>query len=130
MYQLQPLLVESDYRGAFAETLARFRRRAMLVVLTELAEQAVADTLLPALPLIARDHLVVVASVADPEVRGWALATPVEPGAAYRKAALADRRRTVARLRGLGAVVVDAPPGRLAPDLADAYLRVKATGRL
>jgi uncharacterized protein (DUF58 family) len=44
--------------------------------------------------------------------------------------ALADRRRTVARLRGLGAVVVDAPPGRLAPELADAYLRVKATGRL
>jgi uncharacterized protein (DUF58 family) len=134
MYQLQPLLVESDYRGAFAETLARFRRRAMLVILTELAEQAVAETLLPALPLIARDHLVVVASVADPEVRGWALATPVEPGAAYRKAAavaaLADRRRIVARLRGLGAVVVDAPPGRLAPDLADAYLRVKATGRL
>jgi hypothetical protein len=26
--------------------------------------------------------------------------------------------------------VVDAPPGRLAPDLADAYLRIKATGRL
>jgi uncharacterized protein (DUF58 family) len=134
MYQLQPLLAESDYRGAFAETLARFRRRAMLVVLTELAEQAVSETLLPALPLIARDHLVMVASVADPEVRGWALATPTEPGAAYRKAAavatLADRRRTVARLRGLGAVVVDAPPGRLAPDLADAYLRVKATGRL
>jgi hypothetical protein len=25
---------------------------------------------------------------------------------------------------------VDAPPGRLAPELADAYLRVKATGRL
>jgi uncharacterized protein (DUF58 family) len=134
MYQLEPLLVESDYRGAFAETLTRFRRRAMLVVLTELAEQAVSETLLPALPLIARDHLVVVASVADPEVRGWASATPVEPGAAYRKAAavaaLADRRRTVARLRSLGAVVVDAPPGRLAPDLADAYLRVKATGRL
>jgi uncharacterized protein (DUF58 family) len=134
MYALEPRLVESDYRGAFAETLTRFRRRAMLVVLTELAEQAVTETLLPALPLIARDHLVVVASVADPEVRGWALATPAEPGAAYRKAAaaaaLTDRRRTVARLRGLGAVVVDAPPGRLAPDLADAYLRVKATGRL
>jgi uncharacterized protein (DUF58 family) len=134
MYALEPRLVESDYRGTFAETLTRFRRRAMLVVLTELAEQAVTETLLPALPLIARDHLVVVASVADPEVRGWALATPAEPGAAYRKAAaaaaLADRRRTVARLRGLGAVVVDAPPGRLAPDLADAYLRVKATGRL
>src|SRR6266496_3115302 len=134
MCSLEPKLVESDYRGAFAATLARFRRRTMLVVLTELAEQAVTQSLLPALPLIARDHLVVVASVADPEVGDWATASPLEVGAAYRKAAataaLADRRRTVARLRGLGAVVVDALPGRLAPDLADAYLRVKATGRL
>ncbi len=134
MYALEPRLVESDYRGAFAETLVRFRRRAMLVILTELAEQAVAETLLPALPLIARNHLVVVASVTDPEVEGWARSTPAEAGAAYRKAAatasLEARRRTVARLRGLGAVVVDARPGRLAPELADAYLRVKATGRL
>jgi uncharacterized protein (DUF58 family) len=134
LYSLEPELVESDYRGAFATTLARFRRRTMLVVLTELAEQAVTQSLVPALPLIARDHLVVVASVTDPEVREWAAASPIEAGAAYRKAAataaLADRRRVVARLRGLGAVVVDAPPGHLAPDLADAYLKVKATGRL
>jgi uncharacterized protein (DUF58 family) len=134
MYSLEPKLVESDYRGAFAATLSRFRRRTMLVVLTELAEQAVTQSLVPALPLIARDHLMVVASVTDPEVSQWATSSPLEAGAAYRKAAataaLADRRRTVARLRGLGAVVVDAPPRRLAPDLADAYLKVKATGRL
>ncbi len=134
MYSLEPKLVESDYRGAFAATLSRFRRRTMLVVLTELAEQAVTQSLVPALPLIARDHLMVVASVTDPQVSQWATSSPLEPGAAYRKAAataaLDDRRRTVARLRGLGAVVVDAPPGRLAPDLADAYLKVKATGRL
>jgi uncharacterized protein (DUF58 family) len=134
MYSLEPRLVESDYRGAFAATLSRFRRRTMLVVLTELAEQAVTQSLIPALPLIARDHLMVVASVTDPEVSNWATSSPLEAGAAYRKAAataaLADRRRTVARLRGLGAVVVDAPPRRLAPELADAYLRVKATGRL
>ena len=134
MYALDPELVESDYRGAFVETLARFRRRALLVIFTELAEQAMAETLLPALPLIARDHLVVIASVRDPEVIRWARSAPVEGGTAYRKAAavaaLAQRRRTVARLRSLGATVVDAPPGRLAPELADAYLRVKATGRL
>jgi uncharacterized protein (DUF58 family) len=134
MYSLEPKLVESDYRGAFAAILSRFRRRTMLVVLTELAEQAVTQSLVPALPLIARDHLMVVASVTDPEVSQWATSSPLEAGAAYRKAAataaLADRRRTVARLRGLGAVVVDAPPRRLAPDLADAYLKVKATGRL
>lgn len=134
MYDLEPALAESDYTGAFSQTLARFRRRAMLVILTDLVEQAVAETLLPAMPLIARNHLVVVAAVRDPDVVRWATETPTEASGAYRKAAavaaLEERRRTVARLRGVGATVVDAPPGRLAPLLADAYLKVKATGRL
>ena len=134
MYQLEPVLAESDYLGAFATTLARFRRRAMLVVFTDLVEQAVGETLLPALPLISRNHLVVVAAVQDPDVVRWAVTTPTDGAGAYRKAAavqaLDERRRTTARLRGLGATVVDAPPGKLAPALADAYLKVKATGRL
>jgi uncharacterized protein (DUF58 family) len=134
MYDLEPQLAESDYLGAFSHTLARFRRRAMLVIFTELVEQAVDESLVPAMPLIARNHLVVVASVQDPDVVRWATSTPADAAAAYRKAAavsaLDERRRTVARLRGLGATVVDAPPGQLAPRLADAYLKVKATGRL
>ncbi|MGH8884971.1 MAG: DUF58 domain-containing protein [Egibacteraceae bacterium] len=134
LYALQAQLVESDYRGAFAATLARFRRRSLLVVLTELAEAAVTQALLPALPLIARQHVVLVGAVRDPDVDRWARAVPTDPGTAYRKAAavaaLDERRRTIAALRGRGAVVVDAPPGKLAGALADAYLDVKATGRL
>ncbi len=134
MYDLEPQLAESDYRGAFAHTLARFRRRAMLVIFSDLVDQAVQENLLPALPLIVRSHLVVVAAVQDPDVVRWATATPVDGSGAYRKAAavvaLDERRRTVARLRGVGVTVVDAPPGKLAPRLADAYLKVKATGRL
>jgi uncharacterized protein (DUF58 family) len=134
LYDLQPALVESDHRGAFTEALVRFRRRAMFVVLTELNEQAVSETLLPALPLLLRRHLVVVGSVRDPEVERWASATPTEAGLAYRKAAavaaLDERHRLAARLRGLGVVVVDAAPGKLAPALGDAYLDAKARGRL
>ena len=40
VYDLEPELAESDYRGAFTETLARFRRRSLLVILTELVEAA------------------------------------------------------------------------------------------
>lgn len=43
MYSLE--LVESDYLRAFTETLARFRRRALLVVLTELIPEAAAAAL-------------------------------------------------------------------------------------
>lgn len=134
MYTLEPELAESDYRGAFTETLVRFHRRALLVLLTELADEALGDTLLPALPLILRSHLVVVASVRDPELMRWATGPAADGEAAVRKAAalaaLEDRRLLAARLRSLGATVVDAAPGALAPTLADAYLKVKATGRL
>lgn len=134
MYELEPRLVESDYAAAFVDTLSRFRRRALVVVLSELNAQAVAESLLPALPRVARDHLVLTASVQDPAVLAWAAAVPAEAAAGYRKASaiasLEERRRITARLRGVGVTVVDEQPGRLAPVLADAYLRVKATGRL
>lgn len=134
MYALEPQLAESDYFGAFAETLVRFRRRALLVICTDLDESAMADTLLPAMPLIARSHLVVVAGVVDPSVVAWARSMPTDSEGAYRKAAavaaLEARRSVAARLSAYGATVVDAPPGLLAPRLADAYLKVKATGRL
>jgi uncharacterized protein (DUF58 family) len=134
MYRLEPALVEADYRGAFTTTLARFRRRALLVVLTELVEQSVGEFLAPALPLISAQHLVLVGAVRDPEVTGWAQDRPDDPSAAYRTAAavaaLDERARTIARLQGLGATVVDAEPWKLAPLLTDAYLKVKATGRL
>ena len=126
MYAAEPVLAESDYLGAFAATLARFRRRAMLVLFTDLVEQAVGETLLPALPLIARNHLVVVAAVQDPAVVRWALTTPVDAAGAYRKAAAVERpRRAPAHHRpapgpgrhrgGRPARAVGAPAGRRLP---------------
>ena len=134
MFSLEPSLAESDYLGAFTATLARFRRRALLVVLTDLVAQPISDSLLPALPLMVRSHLVVVAAVSDPEISRWAAASPVDEAEAYLAAAATDaldqRRRITARLRAAGALVIDAPVGRLAPELADAYLDLKAEGRL
>jgi uncharacterized protein (DUF58 family) len=112
----------------------------MLVLLTDLVDHAIEESLLPALPLITRTHLVVIGGVRDPQVEAWAQGDVGDDldgdpeAAAYRQAAavqaLTERRRTIARLRGMGVTVVDAAPGRLAPELADAYLRAKSTGRL
>jgi uncharacterized protein (DUF58 family) len=134
LFDLEPELVESDYRSAFAETIVRFRRRALLVLLTELNEQAAEEYLVPALPLIARSHVIVVGAVRDPEVDRWAVAPADGTEEAYRRSAaitaLQERSRVAARLRGFGVTVVDAAPGKLAPALADTYLKLKATGRL
>ncbi len=134
MYALEPELGESDYPSAFQHVVARHRRRAMLVVLSDLLEPAVEDSLMPALPLVTRTHLVVVAGVRDPQVESWASSPAEDVESVHRRVAavtaLADRRRTAARLRGFGVTVVDATPGHLARQLADAYLLAKQTGRL
>lgn len=134
MFDIEPTLSESDYLGAFAATLARFRRRALIVVLSDLQPQMIEDSLIPALPLVLRNHMVVVGAVTDPAVAKWATAEVTDGPGAYRKAAavaaLSERRRIAARLRGLGVTVVDASPADLSTRLADHYLKVKATGRL
>lgn len=134
MYDLDPQLAESDYRGAFAVTLSRFRRRSMFIILTDLVEQSIGESLLPALPLIARSHLLVVGAVRDPEVVAWATQSPPGPTEAHRRAAALrsfdERARATARLRALGAIVVDVPAHDLAPAVGDAYLAAKATGKL
>ncbi|MFL6206548.1 MAG: DUF58 domain-containing protein [Acidimicrobiales bacterium] len=134
MFDLEPVLAESDYRGAFTHALSRFRRRSMIVLFTDLVEQAVGESLLPALPLLVRHHIVLIAAVRDPDVLGWSTSPPGDAAAAYRAAAatlaLAERERAVARLRGLGAIVIDAPPGQLAGTLTDTYLELKARGGL
>jgi uncharacterized protein (DUF58 family) len=134
MHALEPELAESGYHEAFTTALTRFRRRALLVLITELAAEAVQETLLPALPLVLRDHAVVVASVRDPALEAWAGRGGEGPAEAYRAAAAvsvaAERRQAAARLRALGVHVVDAPPGDLAARLTDAYLDLKARGTL
>jgi uncharacterized protein (DUF58 family) len=105
----------------------------MLCLFTEL-EEGLVDTLLPSLPLIARTHLLFVAAVCDPAVANWATGMPTDIEDAYRTAAavaaIRRRQELAALLQAGGAIVVDALPGTLGPLVTDAYLNVKATGRL
>ena len=135
MYLLEADYSESAYGVAFGTATARFRRRSLYVVLTDLVEAVVEQALLPALPILTRRHLVVVAAVQDPDIERWAKhEAPEWAGDAFRRAAAINamntRARAIARLRAAGAVVVDAPPGDLAVRLVDAYLEIKASGRL
>jgi uncharacterized protein (DUF58 family) len=134
MFDVEPSLRAADYRGAVGTIVGRYRRRALVVLFTDLADEAAIDTLLGAVPALARRHLVTVVEVADPELERLERLVPDSAEDAFRKAAAAGMlgRREAAgrRLARLGASVLDHPPGTLAPALADTYLRAKAYGRL
>ncbi|MFI7586651.1 DUF58 domain-containing protein [Spongisporangium articulatum] len=126
-------LVEADWDLISSTVLSRARRRSLVVLLTPLDAAAVEEGLLPVVPALARRHLVLVASVADPRVAEMAAArgdSYAVYGAAAAERARLDRAATVAELSRLGAEVVDAEPRVLAPQLADRYLALKAAGRL
>ncbi len=133
MAPLEPALVESDARAMVAAVQRRVRRSALVVLLTDLNASAIDEGLLSVLPQLTAKHRVLGAAVSDPRVDSLA-AGRADAGEGYDAAAAErarnDRRAVASRLRGMGVEVVDSPPDELAPDLADHYLAMKATGRL
>ncbi|MFD5407417.1 DUF58 domain-containing protein [Streptomyces griseorubiginosus] len=133
MAPLEPELVETNARGLTATALRTAPRRSLVVLLTSLDAAPIEEGLLPHLPQLTQRHTVLLASVADPHIARMATARG-NTEAIYEAAAAAqaqtERQRTAEQLRRHGVTVVDATPDDLAPALADAYLALKAAGRL
>jgi uncharacterized protein (DUF58 family) len=132
LHALEPELAESDHAAAIRTVRARFRRRALIVLVTDLAPEAVEATLVPAMPGLVRDHRVIVASVRDPATQDRLTAQVDDVQDAYAAAGaatvVAARARAAAALRSMGVQIVDEPPASFASAVTDAYLETKARG--
>ena len=132
LYDLEPTSADSDYELAF-QTI-RDRKRAFVLVLTDLLEESAARPLVEAVPILVRRHAMAVASVADTDLDAFVHRDPQTPDDVYRTAVtldvLAARRRVTAELARAGAEIVEAPPSRLAAACVAAYLRAKRRARL
>ncbi len=128
LFDLQSRPVDSDYELAFRR--AEGSKRALVVVLCDLLEEAAARPLVAAVPVLTRRHAVIVACPSDPALE--AIAAPGAPGALATARAvvagdvLAARTRAARNVRAAGARVLEAPPGKLPATVVAAYLRAKA----
>ncbi|MFE0134156.1 DUF58 domain-containing protein [Streptomyces sp. NPDC059037] len=130
---LEPELVETDARGLTSTALRTANRGSLIVLLTSLDAAPIEEGLLPVLSRLTQRHKVLLASVADPHIEQMAKArgtTEAVYDAAAAAQANAERHRTAEQLIRHGVTVVDATPTELPPALADAYLSLKAAGRL
>ena len=130
---LEAELIEADFSLVPGAVRSVSTRRSLVVLITALDSGALEEGLLPVLPQLLDKHVVVVASVRDPELeelrRARSTASETFRAAAAERALL-DRAAVTAQLRSMGAEVVDETPHELPPRLADLYIRLKASGRL
>jgi uncharacterized protein (DUF58 family) len=132
VFDLEPRPFDSDYELAFT-AVARAKRSFVLVV-TDLLDEAAARSLLDAVPVLARRHVVTVATVADPGVAELVTAAPQTGFDVYAAAVAGDvleaRAVVAARLARAGAEVVEAAPDAFSAACVATYLRAKARARL
>jgi uncharacterized protein (DUF58 family) len=130
---LEPALVETDPALLAAEVMRQAGKRSLVVLFTGLDVGAADAGLMPAARALAGRHQLIVASVGDPRLAELATARH-DVAEVYTAAAaelsMAERRSVAERLRQLGVGVVDAPAEIFASRVTDAYLDLKAAGRL
>ncbi|HEX7901209.1 MAG TPA: DUF58 domain-containing protein [Planctomycetota bacterium] len=130
LYDVEPRLVEPDYEAAFAALGTRLRKRALVILFTNLVDQETSGLVSGYLRGLAARHVPVCVAVGDRETRDVAWSVPAGPEDAYRKAAaahlLTSRDHTLQQLRRAGVRVVDAPAGQVPVQVLDQYLDLKA----
>jgi uncharacterized protein (DUF58 family) len=130
-YQTTP--EPSDFAAAAESLLARQKRRALVVVMTNLRGEDSSE-LIPALRLLRSKHLVMLASLRERSVEDARTKPIDEFSDALRFAAAerydAERAQVLSTLQGFGILTLDVPAQQLPVALANRYLDIKAAGRL
>ncbi|MCU1412858.1 MAG: hypothetical protein JWN80_198 [Microbacteriaceae bacterium] len=133
MAPIDPELIETDWSGVPSLVQSITSHRALVVLMTSIESPGASRDLLAVLPQLTRKHLVVVASVVDPDTIASSAARGTRDEvylAAAAERSMLDQGRVAAAIRQLGAEVVTAGPAELPPAVADQYLALKAAGRL
>jgi uncharacterized protein (DUF58 family) len=133
LYDLYPSTEAPDYSRATTELMGRHRKRALVVVLTNIRDEDQSD-IAPALAVLRRRHLVLLANLREQAVDDL-LEHPVEElddALAFSAAGHYQRQRAAAlsELRAQGINCLDVVPERLPVALVNRYLDIKRGGLL
>lgn len=133
LYDFQTTAAPSDFGAAAESLMSRQKRRALIVLLTNLRGED-GKELVPAIQLLNTRHLVLLASLRE-HVINAATTTPVDGFPAALRFLAADRyfeerREILATMHAAGVITRDCTASELAVTLANSYLDIKSAGRL
>jgi len=133
LYDADTTQSPSDFSEAAERLMMRFRRRALVIVMTNLRGED-SDEIIPALRSLQGRHLVLLASLCEGSVRR-AVDQPVgDFSSALQHVAarqyMGERAEVLAHLQAHGILTLDVTADQLAVGLANRYLDIKAAGAL
>src|SRR5690606_2464232 len=134
LYDMEPELIEPSYARAFQFIASSTKKRAFVVVLTDVVDKESSRVLINSLRLLRPRHLPLVATIGDRDLTAMVSTRPEELRDVFRQSAAEEmihQRESALRLvESLGGLALDVTTETLAPRLLESYLRVKERGML
>ena len=134
LHDLEPELIEPSYARAFQFIASNTKRRAFVVILTDLVDKDSSKELINSLKLLRPRHLPLVATIGDRDLNAAVSQAPAEIKDVFTQSAAEEvihQRESALRLvETLGGLALDVTADTLAPRLLETYLRIKERGML
>ena len=135
IYDLQPRPVSPSFEEVFSFIQTRLHRRALLIFLTALDDPLLSETFSRYCGVIARRHLVLVATPQQPAAQPlFAGAVPADTDEIYQRLAghlaFRDRMELKKKIERQGLRFAALRPGHISSDVATLYLAVKRSQAL
>ncbi|MDX9991087.1 MAG: DUF58 domain-containing protein [Anaerolineales bacterium] len=134
LYAVEPQPVEPDYSRAMAYLALKQRRRALVILFTDLTSGSGINSLVAQVSLLARSNLLLVVTISDPDVYSAARQKPQTSQSVYERAAAAqlldERRVTLETLQRRGVLTLDVPANQLSIAVINRYLELKGRMQL
>ena len=125
---------ETNFTLGLTALAGRLDRRALVVVFTDFADATSAELMIENVARLMRTHMVLFVVFRDEELEAFVTREPTQPDdvsrAVIAERMLRQREAVTARLRRLGAQIVDAPGDGLSAALINGYLDVKRRGMI
>lgn len=134
LHDLEPELIEPSYARAFQFIASNTKKRAFVVILTDLVDKDSSKDLINSLKLLRPRHLPLVATIGDRDLRAAVSLRPHDIMDVFTQSAAEEiihQRESALRLvETLGGLALDVTTQTLAPRLLETYLRIKERGMI
>lgn len=134
LHDLEPELIEPSYARAFQFVGSNSKKRAFVVILTDLVDKQSSGELINSLKLLRPRHLPLVATIGDRDLNAIVSTKPNDIREVFQQSAaeeiIRQRGAALRMVESLGGLALDVTTQTLGPKLLESYMRVKERGLL